>query len=1170
MKKIIFFIMFSFLVFAAVGCKRAPQATITLDKENIEIFVSESYDIVVNIENAKDETLSYTVSDPSIISVVNGKVTGLKAGSTTVEIVLNEDQEQKATLNVTVKGIPTILVAGEKTEVFVGDYITLEAITENVDGAVAWSSSDETVATVANGVVTAVKEGVVIIKASYNDFEGSIEITVLSKPSIVISGPNELFVDEFIELTADIQNIDDEDVEWTSSNEEIAKVSDGTVKGCGAGEATITVTCGDYSAEYVITVKGIPTISLPTTSEVEVESTITLNAEVQYAEGTIVWTSSNEAVATVDQNGVVTGVSSGEAVITASLGEDLKAQTTVTVFDKPYITIAGETVVKEYESIKLTATLVNASGVLEWLSSDETIATVDQNGNVKGLKKGTVTITVSYENYYATVEVTVNEIANKLVYDFNGGVAPELYALNDGASFKLTSYNSSNGSFWGGGYANNIYITTKAFDPKATFSDRIYIGKNPYNGYYEVVQIITSGSSSWHDAAEYVISISSSYNEYSAAHKETAKVKVGDFVFIDKTISSISGTNPASCKIYSPEVSTSQLIVLPSEFTGKLITPTRLGFEFLGWYDENNNKVTSLSSISGTIKLTAKWNELNPVQDIVTNDIPTEMVTGDTFQVVANVSPTDAFFQQVFYSTSNRDILSVTSDGLITAINKGTATISVRDYVGKITKTFEITVYAVPSIDVLLDREYDGVLNVNENISIEATFEGKTSGDVTFTFSSANPAIASVDASGVVSAKSQGETEIIITANADKTYTFKLGVVVNGLAVEDKIDEVIKLIAESNFATVETGNACLLTDGQTKQRYYKATYGSVNKILFDDLTVKQDYVAKAEANGSGHKDRRSTDTIQFVTVHDTATLTGTANAIASNMSGGSTSIHYAVGDREVYAVVPEKYIAYHAGDGTSTTFEWYATGAPATENVAPEFDMVKVGSSYYFTVNGVQTNIKVPTTNGTKTISNPSKAYFTDLGPVWKVENGQYYMGKTWVCFSQVAAGVISSYGGNNNSIGIEMCVNTSGDKYDTIQRTAMLVADILVRNDLDLTRVKQHNTWTGKNCPQMIRSGGYWDNFMEMVELHYLLQTTYKDAEITVVSNNPEIVDNTGHVINAPVITTNVSYEVTVTIGGQSKSIKLHSVVPGTTTWEQWNGLYDINRIWNNGQFER
>lgn len=229
MKKIIFFIMFSFLVFAAVGCKRAPQATITLDEENIEIFVSESYDIVVNIENAKDETLSYTVSDSSIISVVNGKVTGLKAGSATVEIVLNEDQEQKATLNVTVKGIPTILVAGEKTEVFVGDYITLEAITENVDGAVAWSSSDETVATVANGVVTAVKEGVVTIKASYNDFEGSIEITVLPKPSIVISGPNELFVDEFITLTADIQNIDDEDVEWTSSNEEIAKVSDGTV-----------------------------------------------------------------------------------------------------------------------------------------------------------------------------------------------------------------------------------------------------------------------------------------------------------------------------------------------------------------------------------------------------------------------------------------------------------------------------------------------------------------------------------------------------------------------------------------------------------------------------------------------------------------------------------------------------------------------------------------------------------------------------------------------------------------------------------------------------------------------------------------------------------------------------------------------------------------------------
>ena len=213
------------------------------------------------------------------------------------------------------------------------------------------------------------------------------------------------------------------------------------------------------------------------------------------------------------------------------------------------------------------------------------------------------------------------------------------------------------------------------------------------------------------------------------------------------------------------------------------------------------------------------------------------------------------------------------------------------------------------------------------------------------------------------------------------------------------------------------------------------------------------------------------------------------------------------------------------------------------------------GGKYYFGVNGTITKLEVP--------SGSNK--LTYLGPTWKVVDGYYYMGLTWYSSSY---GYVSSHGGNNNSIGIETNVNTSNDMYDTWQRTAQLVADILLRNNLDTTRVYMHNTFSGKNCPQNMLAGEVWPQFMKMVELQYTLQKDYSDVTISMVSNNPEIVNNLGRVYKAPEVTTTVSYTVTVTSGNVSKSITLYSVVPGTTTWEQWYGRYPASRIWNNGVY--
>ena len=176
-------------------------------------------------------------------------------------------------------------------------------------------------------------------------------------------------------------------------------------------------------------------------------------------------------------------------------------------------------------------------------------------------------------------------------------------------------------------------------------------------------------------------------------------------------------------------------------------------------------------------------------------------------------------------------------------------------------------------------------------------------------------------------------------------------------------------------------------------------------------------------------------------------------------------------------------IGYHAGDGTSATFAWTDTTVQSNGK-APVIDISADG---YFTFNGTKSSVKAPTGNGGKILDS---SYFTSLKPTWKIgENNNYFIGTTYFTTSQVSRGVIANHGGNNNSIGMEMCVNTTGDIYDTWQRNAKLVGMLLEKYNLDLTRVQQHNSFSGKNCPQSLRMSNYWDKFMDMVALELEIQ---------------------------------------------------------------------------------
>ncbi len=774
----------------------------------------------------------------------------------------------------------------------------------------------------------------------------------------------------------------------------------------------------------------------------------------------------------------------------------------------------------------------------------------------------------------------------EIEFDFNGCFSAEsLIAFKNEAiaSFYVDNYNYNGGGFWvDANYGKYSFIGTSSYDPTATFSDRIYIGKDTETGLYRVIATLASGvGSSWPNGAEYVLTSSSSYKAgigYSGTNVQFKKLgeNVGQYVVFDGDFTNATLSNPVNVYFFNDIPSGKVKVTLDAD--DKLYDGLKvLGGDFTGWADGEGNIYHTLDDINvEKISLVAQFQMKNPVTAINVTRIPSEMLTDTTDRIVAEVVPSNAYFKTIIYTSSNTDVIEVSDTGVLKAKNAGKATITMVDYVKKIKEEREITVYSVDSIDVSFETEngadYSGTLKIGDKVTIKAESYGKNLSTSAYTFVSSNPSVATVDNNGLVTAVANGTTSIKVTDSAVDGFEVNITVIVNDLTATEKLDKVLELIAANNFALVEAGNISLMDNGS--KRDYVSTYGSVNRYLFSPFTVIDTYTTVAReqiaSHAAGWNCKLRTDWhggIEFVTVHDTATTTGHVEDQGRYLSStGDISIHYTVGDDKILSVIPEEYIAYHAGDGTGTQFQWYDTGVAATNgNVAPEFDMVQSGGKYYFVVNGQQTTIECPTGNGSKQITNPSKDNFSHLGPVWKVENGKYYMGTTWVDFSQRAAGTIGSHGGNNNSIGIEMCVNYAGDIYDTWQRTAQLVADICLRNNLDLTRVKQHNTWTGKNCPQCLIAADYWWGFMKMVEVNYILMKDYSDVQITMKSNS-DLVDNTGRVVGRPETTTTVSYDVTVTCGNDSKTITLYSVIPGATTWQQWDGVYPSSKGWKWG----
>ena len=427
-------------LYVRVVPKQVGIESITLNKTALTLFKGKTETLIATLapKGLTGYTIDWSSSKPSVATVDNGVVTAVKEGTA---IITAKAGDKSATCAITVVATPVTSVSLDKTSASLkaGETVTLTATvnpSDATDKTVTWSTSDATVATVSNGVVTAKEVGTATITAQAGDKSAKCVITVEATPvaTVTLDKTNAtLRAGQTMTLTATVSpgNATDKTVTWSTSNAAVATVTNGVVTAMKVGVATITAKAGDKTATCSITVEATPVASVTldkTSVNLSTGQTVTLVATINPSDATdktVTWSSSNTSIASVSDSGLVSAKSAGTATITAKANNggngNFTAHCTVTVTQNVIhvnkITIDNTSISgKPGDTKSLTAIVYpdNADDKsVVWFSSNESIATVSSTGIVTFIAPGETSINVKTNDggYFATCSVYVQRIS---------------------------------------------------------------------------------------------------------------------------------------------------------------------------------------------------------------------------------------------------------------------------------------------------------------------------------------------------------------------------------------------------------------------------------------------------------------------------------------------------------------------------------------------------------------------------------------------------------------------------------------------------------------------------------------------------------------------------------------------------------------------------------------
>lgn len=756
--------------------------------------------------------------------------------------------------------IPMTGLNTEKVEkdLYVGETVQMNVSKLPVDTtdttAITYVSSNPSVATVdSSGLVKAVSNGTATITAECGTY--SVEcgkVTVKTPLTSVSLNKTSETLHKGAELTlvpTTNANVSDTvNYSWESSKHSVATVDEnGKVNAIGVGNATITVTASSDTitkqATCEITVDS-PLTGLKLTSAenvyLEIGATETANMVVEVLPAdttdnkTITYTSSNQAVATVNESGVITAVNEGKTTVTAKCGNfSVSCNVTVTVHINS-VEISSEefTLYVAQDPVNLTVTynpeIFTDQGAVEWSVSGDSVKV--ENGKVTALKPGTAKVKAtlkSNSSIYDEVTVTVPEVRATGVVINTSKVTIEKYA------------------------ENRTKLNVKLVEPE----------DHPTTDKLEDLNIV------WTSNNKAIVKVEKGENGEAtlvpvSSGTTNVSVKVGDYDEVSCKVTVV-------CSLESIKVQTvggaSTNLVMENETTPATVqlevvkTPTDADARvedvvFTLKNDSvatvsNTGVVTAVKPGNAVIVATLDGKEatIQVSVDAMLADVEIEnenenlvIYKGKTSTLQVNLMPSYAtIVPTAEWSSSNEDIATVSNTGIVTAKKEGTATITVKythENGTEVTTSRNVVVKEVKATGVTITQKPESILkNEQSTLEIQVSKDSETeelTDEIYWT---------STDSGVAYVVYSDGVYKVVGVKEGTATITVKVGDYSENFEVEVKEVHIESLKAGIEGTTITEGNQAKVNvtvnpENSTDDKNFTYTVDneSVAKVVVDE------------------------------------------------------------------------------------------------------------------------------------------------------------------------------------------------------------------------------------------------------------------------------------------------------------------------------------------------
>lgn len=765
---------------------------LSVSPETVDTMVSKTYYMAVYCDAS--DNITYISNDTSVAIMDGECIYGIGEGMADITVFFGGNAVYKpATAHVIVRvsDVKTYVDVNQTQNMLLTEWKYLNAAVRDSNGklitySLTYSSNDTSIVTVdEHGNISAVGEGVANITIVFNgqyEYAPSKTYAIVTvttgESSIDVESDVEIILEKRTSLNAKLNH--EGALNYTSSNPDIVTVDQrGYVYGKKIGEANITITY-DGSEKYnpcTETVK-VKVSRIPTTIDVEktfawvIDGNGTINAILNPQKaGKLNFTSNDESIIKVGNNGNVTAVGVGKTTITISYdGNDkyLPSNETieVTVYSSniPTSIEVNKTIDLFVDDVVDIGAVLNPSnaGKLNYTSSNSDVVSVDENGKITAKKVGEATITVSFEG-------NVRYLANSTDVLVTVSLIPTSIEADSSIKVNLTEFAKFDYKF----------SHPKAGDLKFTFSD------------YSVASI-ENGKIKGEEIGKTTLTIKFNGNNKYAASNATVEIIVSD---VETTIDVAD-----SIEVNVTETETITAALNPKE-AGKL--------RFIS----NNKDIISVDGNGnvhgiklGTATVTVifdgdgKYRSVNKTVNVTVKDVETtidaediELNLTESTYIVASANPQKA--GKLHFTTQDNDIISLDEKGNVKALKVGTAHILISlDANGKYRSANRTITVTISDVETNIKVDNDDIkLVYGDETNVNATLDPVEAGSLAY--ESNDTSVVTVDENGNIKTVKPGVAVINISyagkgkyVPSNKTVTVTVERAPSSIVMKDNLD----------------------------------------------------------------------------------------------------------------------------------------------------------------------------------------------------------------------------------------------------------------------------------------------------------------------------------------------------------------------------------------------